>query len=59
MPCGRTVLALIEKPFAGEDEYGDAMGNKVMSVADRGDCIGCEACARACAKRCHTHAPAA
>jgi Nif-specific ferredoxin III len=31
--CGFDVLELIEKPFAGEDEYGDDMGNKVMSVA--------------------------
>jgi NAD-dependent dihydropyrimidine dehydrogenase PreA subunit len=33
------------------------MGNKVMSVRDRDDCIGCEACARTCAKKCYTHAP--
>jgi len=56
--CGRTVLELVEKPFAGDDddEFGDRMGNKVMSVKDRDDCIGCEACARICAKKCYTHA---
>ena len=59
--CGRSVLALVEKPFASDndDEFGDRMGNKVMSVRDRDDCIGCEACARICAKKCYTHAPAA
>jgi Nif-specific ferredoxin III len=57
--CGRAVLGLVEKPFAGDDEFGDDMGNKVMSIADRGDCIGCEACARTCTKKCYTHAPAA
>jgi Nif-specific ferredoxin III len=59
--CGRAVLALVEKPFAGDDddEFGDRMGNKVMSVTDRDDCIGCEACARICARKCYTHAPMA
>jgi len=31
--CGYQVLELIEKPFTGDDEFGDDMGNKVMSVA--------------------------
>lgn len=54
--CGQGVMAPIEKPFDGdEDEYGDDMGNMVMSVADPGACIGCEACARTCAKKAHTH----
>jgi Nif-specific ferredoxin III len=57
--CGRAVLALVEKAHEGADEFGDDMGNKVMSIADRGDCIGCEACARTCTKKCYTHAPAA
>ena len=56
--CGFDVLELIEKPFEGEDEYGDDMGNKVMSVARPGNCIGCEACARACTKKCHVHVAA-
>ena len=29
--CGRGVLELTDKPFDGDDEYGDDMGNKVMS----------------------------
>ena len=53
--CSRDVLELIEKPFEGEDEYGDDMGNKVMSVANAVNCIGCEACSRACTKKCHVH----
>lgn len=58
--CGRSVLALVEKPFAGDvDDFGDRMGNKVMSVKDHDDCIGCEACARICTKKCYRHAPAA
>lgn len=53
--CGRSVLELIEKPFEGEDEYGDDMGNKVMSVTNPDACIGCEACIRTCTKKCHVH----
>ena len=53
--CSREVLELTEKPFEGEDEYGDDMGNKVMSIANYGNCIGCEACSRICTKRCHVH----
>ena len=56
--CGFGVLELIEKPFEGEDEYGDDMGNKVMSIAAPENCIGCEACARVCTKKCHVHASA-
>jgi len=55
--CGRDVLALIEKPYDGDDEFGDDMGNKVMSVANREDCIGCGACGRACTKKSHSYAP--
>ena len=53
--CGRDVLELIEKPFEGEDEFGDDMGNKVMSVKTAGNCIGCEACRRVCTKKCQLH----
>jgi len=56
--CGFEVLELIEKPFVGDDEYGDDMGNKVMSVAHPENCIGCEACARTCTKKCHVHVTA-
>jgi formate hydrogenlyase subunit 6/NADH:ubiquinone oxidoreductase subunit I len=30
-----------------------------MSVANPGNCIGCEACARICPKKCHLHLDAA
>jgi len=54
--CGRNVLQLIDKPFdEDDDEFGDDMGNKVMFIADRDDCIGCGACARACVKQCYRH----
>lgn len=55
--CGRGVMALVEKPSHGDDAYGDDMGNMVMAVENPDECIGCEACARACAKKCHTHEP--
>lgn len=53
--CGRNVLALVDKPFDGDDEFGDDMGNKIMSIKDQSDCIGCGACARICTKKCYTH----
>jgi NAD-dependent dihydropyrimidine dehydrogenase PreA subunit len=49
------VLALIEKPFEGDDEYGDDMGNKVMAITNPENCIGCEACARVCIKKSQAH----
>lgn len=51
--CGRGVLEPIEKPFEGEDEYGDDLGNMVMSVANPDNCIGCQACERTCTKKSH------
>lgn len=54
--CGRGVMALVEKPSDGGD-YGDDMGNMVMMVEDMDACIGCEACSRACSKKCHTNEP--
>lgn len=30
----------------------------IMSVENPQNCIGCEACAKVCTKKCHTHAPA-
>ncbi len=56
--CGRSVLELIDKPYKGDDEFGDDMGNKVMSIKDKDDCIGCGACARTCTKKCYTHGAA-
>ncbi len=57
--CGRGVLAPIDKPFDDDDdEYGDDMGNMVMSLADAEACIGCEACAKVCVKKAQTHVAA-
>lgn len=54
--CGRGVMEPIAKPFEDdEDEFGDDMGNTVMSVAHPGACIGCEACAKVCSRKAHTH----
>ncbi|PKQ38287.1 MAG: ferredoxin III, nif-specific [Actinobacteria bacterium HGW-Actinobacteria-1] len=53
--CGQGVMAPIEKPFEGDDDDEDDMGNTVMSVASPDACIGCGACARACVKNAHTH----
>lgn len=50
-------MSLIEKPFKGEDEYGDDMGNMIMVVENPEDCIGCEACSRVCPKKCYIYAP--
>lgn len=64
--CGRDVLQLV-----GIDENGErlvlAVGEdeddegeyekKVMTVAHPENCIGCEACARICPKKCYTHVP--
>jgi NAD-dependent dihydropyrimidine dehydrogenase PreA subunit len=38
-----------------EDDDDEGMGGQVMSVADPGNCIGCGACYRTCAKKAHTH----
>jgi Nif-specific ferredoxin III len=57
--CARNVLALIDKPYdEEEDEFGDDMGNKVMTIVNRDDCIGCGACGRTCVKKCYTHGAA-
>lgn len=50
--CDREVFELIEKPFEGEDEYGDNMNNMVMSVKNPENCIGCSACSRVCPRKC-------
>ncbi|MEM5345609.1 ferredoxin III, nif-specific [Paraburkholderia azotifigens] len=63
--CSRGVLQLF-----GVNEYGDLLSldeddededeyeKKVMTIAHRGLCIGCTACAKICPNKCHTHAAA-
>lgn len=56
--CGRDVLHLqalnAEGEFVDEDE-GEEVERKVMSIANVDNCIGCQACARVCPKGCYTH----
>jgi Nif-specific ferredoxin III len=40
-----------------EDEDDEEYERKVMTVAEPDRCIGCQACAQVCAKKCFTHAP--
>jgi formate hydrogenlyase subunit 6/NADH:ubiquinone oxidoreductase subunit I len=48
----------IERPYDEDEDEDEVCGGTVMSVADGGACIGCEACAKVCAKRAQTHAAA-
>lgn len=62
--CPRDVFTLVEREVADEDDDDDFDDDfdddvaMVMSLADKGDCIGCGACSRVCPKQCHSHAPA-
>lgn len=47
--CGRGVLML--KEFEDDED-----GRMVMGLVKPGECIGCEACQRACPKKCFSHA---
>jgi Nif-specific ferredoxin III len=38
-----------------EDEDDDEIEKKVMTVANKENCVGCEACARICSKNCYSH----
>ena len=63
--CGRAVLELVGidqdgarlslDPDADEDEEYE---KKVMTIAHREHCVGCEACAKICPKKCYTHGAA-
>ncbi len=70
--CPRDVLTLIEREsvegvevdeYDDDDDYGDDDDGfsddtaMVMSLKNAMDCIGCEACARICPKKCFTHKP--
>lgn len=60
--CGRDVLQLV-----GIDEDGGVIAlelgedddeeyeKKVMTVSNQMNCVGCEACAKICPKKCYTH----
>ncbi|MHB1607741.1 ferredoxin III, nif-specific [Acidiferrobacter thiooxydans] len=64
--CGRDVLKLVGLTddgetvaiAVGEDDDDDGeYEKKVMTIAQPQNCVGCEACARICPKKCYTHAP--
>ena len=56
--CSHNVLelrAMNEEGQFVEDEDDDEIEKKVMVVAHPENCIGCEACAKICSKKCYTH----
>ncbi|MBF0148163.1 MAG: ferredoxin III, nif-specific [Magnetococcales bacterium] len=65
--CPRDVFKLVERGEIEEngseededweeDGFGDDVAY-VMTLANPGDCIGCESCNRVCPKNCQTHQP--
>ena len=62
--CGRDVLQLVGIGDDGEiiklaldEDDDDEYEKKVMTVANQLNCVGCEACAKICPKKCYTHTP--
>lgn len=60
--CARNVLALIGLTEEGEyvpldvdEEDDEEYEKKVMSIAHKENCIGCEACSNICPKKCYSH----
>ncbi|RZI42977.1 ferredoxin III, nif-specific [Herbaspirillum sp. HC18] len=60
--CARDVLTLVAVNEDGEfvaidvdDEDDDEYEKKVMTIARKENCIGCEACSRICPKKCYSH----
>ena len=60
--CGRDVLQLMGVDDEGEliavdadDDDDDEYEKKVMTVANELNCVGCEACAKICPKKCYSH----
>lgn len=63
--CANNVLALAGMTEDGDivqvdpdDDDDEEFERKVMTIAEQGNCIGCQACSRVCPKKCYTHAPA-
>ncbi|MEJ2108189.1 MAG: ferredoxin III, nif-specific [Acidiferrobacteraceae bacterium] len=63
--CGRDVLQLAGVSEDGEmvavdmfdDDDDDEYEKKVMTIVNQLNCVGCEACAKICPKKCYTHSP--
>ncbi len=60
--CGRDVLAMAGVTEDGEiialdadDDDDEEYEKKVMTIVNRSNCVGCEACAKICPKKCYTH----
>jgi Nif-specific ferredoxin III len=60
--CGRGVLQLVGIDEDGEiirlelgEDDDDEYEKKVMTIANDKNCVGCEACAKICPKKCYTH----
>jgi len=61
--CGRDVLQLMGVDDEGQliavdadDDDDDEYEKKVMTVVNEQSCVGCEACAKICPKKCYSHA---
>jgi Nif-specific ferredoxin III len=61
--CGRDVLQLkgvnedgeyVEVALDDDDDDGE-YEKKVMTIANQMNCVGCEACAKICPKKCYDH----
>ena len=64
--CAREVLELRGVNEDGDyvsidpdDDEDDEYEKKVMTIAHKENCVGCEACSMVCPKKCYTHAPVA
>lgn len=64
--CGRDVLELkgvnedgeyVSVSLDDDDDDDGEYEKKVMTIANQLNCVGCEACAKICPKKCYTHAP--
>jgi Nif-specific ferredoxin III len=62
--CPRDVFDLVDREQLGDDEDLDDDDGfdddnaMVMVIANKNDCIGCQACAKVCPKDCHAHVAA-
>jgi Nif-specific ferredoxin III len=67
--CSRDVLQLVGIDEDGEivalaggeddDDDDEEYEKKVMTIANKENCIGCLACSKICPKKCYTHSPLA
>jgi Nif-specific ferredoxin III len=62
--CGRDVLQLVGVTDDGEfipvvlgsdDDDDEEYERKVMTISNQMNCVGCEACAKICPKKCYDH----